>query len=153
MAFVRIDNRLVHGQIIETWLPFTLARRIVVVNDELAGDPLRQEIMSLAIPAGVEILFLPVAELAGYFNRAPLDIGEALILFSSCRDAQAAYEHGFDFANLNLGNLHYAPGKRQICPHVALSQEDESCLDFFRDKGVRLDYRCVPGDPSQPRST
>ncbi|MFP5257492.1 MAG: PTS sugar transporter subunit IIB [Acidobacteriota bacterium] len=152
MAFVRVDNRLVHGQIIETWLPFTLARRIVVVNDELAADPLRQEIMSLAIPGGVDIVFLAVAELAGYFSRAPLDFGEALILFASCRDAQAAYEHGFDFANLNLGNLHYAPGKRQVCPHVALSKEDESCLDFFRDKGVRLDYRCVPGDPAQPRS-
>jgi PTS system mannose-specific IIB component len=152
MAFVRIDNRLVHGQIIETWLPFTHASRIIVVNDELAADHLRQEIMSLAIPAGVGIVFLPVAALAGYFGRSPLELAEALILFSNCRDAQAAYEHGFDFPNLNLGNLHYAPGKRQVCPHVALSKEDESCLDFLRDKGVRLDYRCVPGDPSQPRA-
>ncbi|MHC1788910.1 PTS sugar transporter subunit IIB [Solidesulfovibrio sp.] len=152
MAFVRVDNRLVHGQIIETWLPFTHARMIVVVNDELAGDDLRQEIMSLAIPAGVGIVFLAVSELSGYFSRSPLDIGEALILFSNCRDAQVAYEHGFDFPNLNLGNLHYAPGKRQVCPHVALSKEDESCLDFFKDRGVRLDYRCVPGDQSQPRS-
>ncbi|QAZ67890.1 PTS sugar transporter subunit IIB [Solidesulfovibrio carbinolicus] len=151
MAFVRIDNRLVHGQIIETWLPFTHASRIVVVNDDLAADHLRQEIMSLAIPDGVAIVFLPVADLAGYFSHAPLDLPEALILFASCRDAQVAYEYGFDFANLNLGNLHYAPGKRQVCPHVALSKEDESCLDFFRDKGVRLDYRCVPGDPAQPR--
>ena len=151
MAFVRVDNRLVHGQIIETWLPFTHARAILVVNDALAADFLRQEIMSLAIPDGVAIMFLPVADLAGYFSHAPLDLPEALILFASCRDAQAAYEHGFDFANLNLGNLHYAPGKKQVCPHVALSKEDESCLDFFRDKGVRLDYRCVPGDPAQPR--
>jgi PTS system mannose-specific IIB component len=151
MAFVRIDNRLVHGQIIETWLPFTHASRIVVVNDDLAADHLRQEIMSLAIPDGVAIVFLPVAALAGYFSHSPLDLPEALILFASCRDAQAAYEYGFDFANLNLGNLHYAPGKKQVCPHVALSKEDESCLDFFRGKGVRLDYRCVPGDPAQPR--
>lgn len=151
MVFVRIDNRLVHGQIIETWLPFTHASRIVVVNDELAADRLRQDIMSLAIPDGVAIVFLPVADLPGYFSHAPLDLPEALILFASCRDAQAAYEYGFDFANLNLGNLHYAPGKKQVCPHVALSKEDESCLDFFRDKGVRLDYRCLPGDPAQPR--
>ena len=152
MAFVRVDNRLVHGQIIETWLPFTHARMIVVVNDELAADHLRQEIMSLAIPAGVEIVFLAVADLAAYFSRTPLDISDALILFSTCRDAQVAYEQGFDYLSLNLGNLHYAPGKRQVCPHVALSKEDESCLDFLRDKGVRLDYRCLPGDPAQPRS-
>jgi PTS system mannose-specific IIB component len=151
MAFVRVDNRLVHGQIIETWLPFTHARAILVVNDALAGDFLRQEIMSLAIPAGVRIEFLPVADLAPFLGRNPLEAEGALILFASCRDARVAYEKGFGFGNLNLGNLHYAPGKKQVCPHVALSKEDESCLDFFRDNGVRLDYRCVPSDPQQLR--
>jgi len=152
MAFVRIDNRLVHGQIIETWLPFTRARVIVVVNDDLAADFLRQEIMSLAIPTGVRIEFLPVAELLPFLARTPLETEDALILFSNCHDARVAYERGFDFPVLNLGNLHYAPGKKQICAHVALSREDECCLDFFRDKGVRLDYRCVPSDPAQLRS-
>jgi PTS system mannose-specific IIB component len=152
MAFVRVDNRLVHGQIIETWLPFTHARMILVVNDDLSGDALRQEIMSLAIPSGVRIEFLAVDALMAFLSRNPLAVEDALILFSNCRDAMAAYEQGFDFGNLNLGNLHYAPGKRQVCPHVALSLEDESCLDFFRDRGVRLDYRCVPSDPTQLRS-
>ena len=152
MAFVRVDNRLVHGQIIETWLPFTHARAILVANDALAADFLRQEIMSLAIPAGVRIEFLPVSELMPFLARNPLESDDALILFATCRDARAAYEGGFGFGNLNLGNLHYAPGKKQVCPHVALSKEDESCLDFFRDKGVRLDYRCVPGDPQQLRT-
>lgn len=152
MAFVRVDNRLVHGQIIETWLPFTRARSIVVVNDELASDFLRQEIMSLAIPAGVRIEFVSVTGLLPYISRLPLEADDALILFSNCHDARLAYENGFGFPVLNLGNLHYAPGKKQICPHVALSKEDESCLDFFRDKGVRLDYRCVPSDPTLLRS-
>ncbi len=152
MAFVRIDNRLVHGQIIESWLPFTRARVILVVNDDLAADFLRQEIMSLAIPDGVRIVFLAVEGLLLFISRNPLDAEDALILFSNCRDAQSAYEQGFGFGNLNLGNLHYAPGKKQICPHVALSKEDEYCLDFFRDRGVRLDYRCVPSDPPQLRS-
>lgn len=152
MAFVRVDNRLVHGQIIETWLPFTNAQAILVVNDALAADLLRQEIMSLAIPSGVRIEFLSVAALVPFLARNPLESGDALVLFASCRDARAAYELGFDFDDLNLGNLHYAPGKKQVCPHVALSQDDESCLDFFRDRGVHLDYRCVPSDPQQLRS-
>lgn len=152
MAFVRIDNRLVHGQIVESWLPFTGSLAILVVNDELFADPLRQEIMSLAIPAGVGIVFLPVEGLMAFMSRNPLDVEDALILFANCRDARSAYEMGFGFANLNLGNLHYAPGKRQVCPHVALSREDEACLDFFRDRGVRLDYRCVPGDSPALRS-
>lgn len=152
MHFVRIDNRLVHGQVIETWLPHTRAGMIVVVNDELSGNMLRQEIMSLAIPDGVEIVFLAVAAVPAFFSPAGHEDVDALILFSNCADARTAFEHGLAFTTLNLGNLHYAPGKKQICPHVAVSKEDESCLNFFVQHGVKIDYRCVPGDSELPRA-
>jgi len=152
MHFVRIDNRLVHGQVIETWLPHTRATMIVVVNDEIASNVLRQEIMSLAIPDGVEIVFLAVADVPRFFSRATLKELDALILFSTCEDARAAFESGYGFDSLNLGNLHYAPGKKQVCPHVALSKEDERCLHFFSTKGVKIDFRCVPGDSELPRA-
>ena len=48
MFWVRIDNRLIHGQVIETWIPFTNAKRLVVANDELAKDVLQQEIVVLS---------------------------------------------------------------------------------------------------------
>ncbi len=152
MHFVRIDNRLVHGQVIETWLPHIRATMIVVVNNELSGNVLRQEIMSLAIPDGVEIVFLAVADVPRFFSRATLKDLDVLILFSSCEDARAAFEGGYGFHSLNLGNLHYAPGKKQVCPHVALSKEDETCLRFFTQHGVKIDFRCVPGDSELPRA-
>jgi len=152
MHFVRIDNRLVHGQVIETWLPHTRAQMIVVVNDELAGNMLRQEIMSLAIPDGVEIVFLPVCKVTAFLSGSARQDMDALILFSSCADARTAFESGYGFTCVNLGNLHYAAGKKQICPHVALSKEDETCLQFFTQQGVKIDYRCVPGDSELPRA-
>lgn len=150
MFWVRIDNRLVHGQIIESWLPFTDARHIVVANDELAADELRQQIMSIAIPLGVEIGFVNVAAVKGHLSARKLMNRDVLVLFASCQDAKRAYESGLDFARLNLGNLHYGPGKRQVCQHIALSKEDEGCLSFLSDKGVNLDYRCIPSDPVEP---
>ncbi|MDQ7830577.1 MAG: PTS sugar transporter subunit IIB [Desulfovibrionaceae bacterium] len=152
MHFVRIDNRLVHGQVIETWLPHTHARMIAVVNDELSSNHLRQEIMSLAIPDGVEIVFLQVSQVTAFFSGFAYRDMDALILFSSCADAKAAFEGGYGFTSINLGNLHYAAGKKQICPHVALSKEDETCLQYFLQHGVKIDYRCIPGDSELPRA-
>ncbi len=151
MYWVRIDNRLVHGQIIEAWLPFTGAETLIVANDELAEDGLRQEIMSLAIPEDIALHFSHVMSAPGLIRSlAPGDASpNAMVLFATCMDARRAYEGGLRFANLNIGNLHYAPGKRQICAHVALSGEDESCLGFFSAEHIVLDYRCVPGDPVQ----
>ncbi len=149
MILARIDNRLIHGQIIETWLPYTGARTVIVANDELAGDVLQQEIMSLAIPQTVISLFCSIDDLAdviGDCSNSPI-----LILFSSCSDAKRAYEGGFGFESLNIGNIHYSPGKRQISPSVALSSDDENCLKLLSRKGVELDFRCVPNDPVQVR--
>lgn len=147
MFWVRIDNRLVHGQIIESWLPFTDARTIVVANDELAGDELRQQIMSIAIPLGVDISFVKVALIQEYLAGKKLLGKDVLVLFASCPDAMRAFESGLGFTRLNLGNLHYGPGKKQLCQHISLNKEDEACLSFLRKKGVGMDFRCIPSDP------
>jgi PTS system mannose-specific IIB component len=147
VLWVRIDNRLVHGQIIEAWLPFTDAKTIVVANDELAADELRQQIMSIAIPLGVEISFIAVPILQDFLSSKKFKGKNALVLFASCSDARRAFEAGMEFTRLNLGNLHYGPGKKQVCQHIALSKEDEKCLDFLTVRGVLLDYRCIPSDP------
>jgi len=147
MFFARVDSRLVHGQIIEAWLPFLDARALVVANDELAEDELRQQIMSIAIPLGVDIHFSRVNAAAALLYGKDLAHKDALALFSSCRDACRAFDAGLAFTRLNLGNLHYGPGKKQICQHIALGKEDEDCLEHLRGKGVVLDYRCIPNDP------
>jgi mannose/fructose/N-acetylgalactosamine-specific phosphotransferase system component IIB len=149
MYWVRIDNRLIHGQIIETWLPFTGVEELVVANDELATDALRQEIMAMAIPGNVRLSFTSIKGVALFVaeHSAGGQPPNALVLFATCPDARRAFESGLRFTELNIGNLHYGPGKKQIMAHVALSEEDESCLQDFARHGVHLDYRCVPNDP------
>ncbi|ABB38573.1 PTS system sorbose subfamily IIB component [Oleidesulfovibrio alaskensis G20] len=147
--WVRVDNRLVHGQIIETWLPYTGARHLLVVNDELAADDLQQQIVSLAVPGRVSITFVRIDELQDIIMRRGIALPDTLVLFANCGDARRSSENGFEFDTLNIGNLHYSPGKRQLCPHVAVSDDDEACLRFFKRKAVALDFRCVPNAPVQ----
>ena len=69
MFWARIDNRLIHGQIIETWIPYTGARQLVVANDEMAADILQQEITALAIPSGVVPHFIRIDLLREYLAK------------------------------------------------------------------------------------
>lgn len=150
MFWVRVDNRLIHGQIIESWLPYTKSRTIVVANDEVSADPLRQEIMGLAIPNNVEKIFVDVENAHEFMANAYADDEpDVLVLFANCGDARRAHESGLAFKALNLGNLHYGPGKEQVCAHVALDGDDCSCLHYFDGIGVELDFRCVPNEPVQ----
>ncbi len=148
MRWVRIDNRLIHGQIIETWLPYTGATTVLVANDDLASDIMQQQIMSLAIPGNIESHFVTVATVSKEMKS--LDMS-TIVLFHNCMDARKAFDTGFKFEVLNIGNIHYSPGKKQISPNVALTNEDESCLKYFNRNGVELDFRCVPNDSVQVR--
>lgn len=141
MVCFRIDNRLVHGQIIEAWLPYTGAHDLIVANDALAGDLLRQQIIALAIPQRVTVHFIPVAQLAQTLRHCDED---TFVLFADCGDAFAAFTAGVRMASLNIGNLHYSEGKQQLLPHVAVSAEEISQLRTMRDAAVLLDFRCVP---------
>ncbi len=146
MLWFRIDNRLVHGQIIEAWLPHIRAKTLLVANDELAADDLRQEIMSLAVPSGITFLCCPVSEATTLLERVRKDDPDqhVLVLFSDCADARSAHMSGLPFSLVNIGNLHYGPGKEQVCEHIALGAEDRSCLKYFSEHGVEIDFRCVP---------
>jgi len=145
--WVRVDNRLIHGQVVEAWVPYIGAHNILVGNDDLAQDELQQEIMSLAIPRAVESAFLTIDELPGDPRLSVAGRENTLLLFSTCLDVRRAVEKGLRLPVLNVGNLHYSTGKRQLSPSVSLGPEDEACLHFLLEQGVELDFRCVPNDP------
>ena len=146
MIWFRIDNRLIHGQVIETWLPYTRATHLVVCNEKLAVDQLQQQIMLLAVPSRIHVDFIAPANLRSFLDKRENKAEKTLVLLANCADARKIYDSGVHFTMLNIGNLHYSPGKRQVCAHVALSDEDATCLHSFADQAVVLDFRCVPND-------
>ncbi len=146
--WARVDNRLVHGQVIEAWIPYTGSKVLVVADDSLAGDKMRQTIMGLAIPRPIQTFFVPLTDAASTLARAGAD---TFLLFADCRSARKAFEHGACYSCLNIGNLHYSKGKEQVCDHVALGDEDYQNLRYLAAHGVELDFRCVPNRNVQVR--
>lgn len=146
MIWFRIDNRLVHGQVIEAWLPYTKASILVIANDEVAEQELQQQIMLMAVPSRIRAEFLHVADLPAFIMQQHKLKNNVLVLLASCQDAMRAFELGVPINCCNVGNLHYAKGKRQVCSHVALSAQDEECLRYFESKNIELDFRCIPAD-------
>ncbi len=141
MVWFRVDNRLVHGQVIEGWLPYTGARHLVVANDDLAGDALRQQIVELAIPYDVAAHFACVTALPEMLQTCG---DSTFVLFADCSDVYKAFQAGVQIPVLNVGNLHYASGKQQLLPHIAVSESELQILRQLRNENVEFDFRCVP---------
>lgn len=146
LALVRIDNRLVHGQVLEAWLPALDAHGILVADDEAAGNVLTRSAMSLAIPPKVTFEVLPLSAAAellkpgGKGPRSP----STLLLFREVRDAVSLHEAGVIFPALNLGNVHFATGRRQVAPSVFLDDRELAALEMLALQGTLVELRAVP---------
>jgi len=143
---IRVDNRLIHGQIIEGWLPFLDSTRIIVVNDEAATDLFRKMVLEMAVPYDIEVLVYTVDE----FSRTSIHDGEywknTIVLFGNIADVLTAYELDFRFDKLNIGNVHSEEGTVCFTPSIFLNECDVNNLMHLIDRGVDVEVRSVPND-------
>ena len=152
VALVRVDNRLVHGQVLEAWLPALDAHGILVADDEAAGNVLARSAMALAIPPGVnfEVLRVQVAaDLLRPGGKGP-QASRTLLLLRDVRDAVALHQAGVPMPQLNLGNVHFGTGRKQVSASVFLNAEELSALDKLADGGTQVEVRAVPSETPVP---
>jgi mannose/fructose/N-acetylgalactosamine-specific phosphotransferase system component IIB len=148
ITLVRVDNRLIHGQILEAWVPFTQASSIVVVDDEVAGDFFRETVIRMAVPREVEVIVSGVQEFARDYPYTTGQGKKTIILFSTIADACRAFSAGFKFDKLNLGNVHHdqSEGEKIRCSScVFLDNNDIQCVVNLMDTaGVRVELQRIP---------
>lgn len=143
MLFIRVDNRLVHGQIIAAWLPALRAQQLIVANDEVAQAAALQQIFRLTIPSAVSFEALSLEQLE---EHSVDDTRPTLLLLENVADALRLFDAGFQFSELNLGNLQHAPGTQRITNAVHLSADDQRQLAELAEAGVRVFVQTLPSE-------
>src|SRR4051794_14680395 len=98
ITFIRVDNRLVHGQVVEGWLPHLKVRRVVVLDREAARNPLTRASMGLAVPQSVTF---QIASDDAELTKLAQDGIPTLVLFRDVEGVFAAHSHGLKFQQLN----------------------------------------------------
>jgi PTS system mannose-specific IIB component len=144
ISFVRVDNRLIHGQVVEAWLPHLKVSRVVVADDEAAQSPLMRAAMSLALAGAVEVQIASLNEVD--FATLSKDTQPTLVLLRDVPAAAVARGRGLPVTHLNLGNVHFGSGRRQVSPSVYLSAEDVRALEQLGGAGAEVEARGVPSD-------
>lgn len=145
ISLVRVDNRLLHGQVLEAWMPKLGATTVVVADDEAALSPLARAAMTLCLPCEVPAR---VERLAAV-DFAALADSKAIVLLL-VRDVAGLLEatrRGLTPARaplLNLGNIHFAMGRRPVTPSVYLTAGELEALKELAAAGYTVEARAVP---------
>lgn len=138
----RVDSRLIHGQVIEAWLPYLKATRLVVADDLAAADPLSQSAMMLAVPPDVEVLLGRVDALD--FRALASDGVATLLLFRDIPGVLQARARGLPDGPLNLGNVHSGPGRTALSRSVFVSEDERTTLSALNSSGMAVVIQAVP---------
>ena len=137
IVLTRIDNRLVHGQVATQWCGAIGANLILVANDEVAGNSLRQGLMNMAAPAYAAMRYWTIQKTIDTIHKA----SAKQLIFIVCENPQDVVklvEGGVPIKKVNIGNMHMAEGKRQVAGSVAVDDADVAAFKRLQELGVEL---------------
>lgn len=148
MVLVRVDSRLLHGQVATAWTKSTQPNRIIVVSDAVSKDDLRKKLIEQAAPPGVKANVIPVEKMIEIAKDPRFGNTKALLLFENPQDVLRAVEGGVDIEEVNVGSMAHSVGKVVVSKVLSMGQADVDAFENLKAKGVKFDVRKVPNDSS-----
>jgi PTS system mannose-specific IIB component len=146
LRLVRVDDRLIHGQVVAIWLKALNAKRIVIVDDPTARDAFLSEIITLAAPHGVPVEVLDV-ESGTERVRALAEAQEPIfVLVRSPLVALHLREAGVAFPLLNVGGLGAGPGRKPLYRNISASPTEMDAMRRLEELGTSVELRIVEND-------
>lgn len=144
---VRIDGRLIHGQVANLWATSLGIERIMVVDDQVAENAIEKSGLKLATPPGVKLSVLPVARAAENILAGKYDSQKLFIVARKPDRFLQLVELGVPLEHVNVGNMSQTPETRSITRSINVVDEDVEVFHKLAEKGVKLTAQMVPNDP------
>ena len=147
IELVRLDDRLIHGQVVAGWVKALYSTSIVVVDDEVAGDPFQESLMRMAVPEGIDVQVFPVGKCNGLFGQLENSPKRAIVLFSQTIDLFRLFSRDkFPLSVLNIGGVGFGEGRVQLAESLFLSEAEIQMLADMANAGVEVELQPTPFD-------
>ncbi len=145
-VLVRIDDRLIHGQVMTGWLKVTGAKKIIIADDFVAKDKFSLQLFKMAAPNGISVEALTVEDAARALTEDNSGDEKVIVLCKTPREPKRLLESGVEFDKLNVGGVGSKPGRKPFYRNISLSEEELSILKEIAASGVKVEFRIVPDD-------
>ena len=140
-AFVRVDDRLIHGQVVTSWVKSLSTRRIWVVSDRARQEPIEIILLKSSVPPFLALDVLSVQEAVDACLES-----HTLILLERLQDAVTLCRAGMPIRDINVGGLRYQPGRVGLSKSVYVGPEDVVALHALQALCVDTEIRVLPSD-------
>ncbi len=144
---VRIDERLIHGQVAGIWAPSLHTQRIIVINDEAAADSLHKSSLRMAAPTSMRLSVLPVESAAKNIRSGKYGKQRLFLVFKNPTDVLRYLKAGGKLTHVNVGNMSYKEGSKDITKSIKVLEEEIDVFESIAAMDINVTAQLVPNDP------
>jgi mannose/fructose/N-acetylgalactosamine-specific phosphotransferase system component IIB len=148
IVLCRIDDRLIHGQVVIGWGRPLGINLIILVDDQVAASEWEQELYRMAVDPDIEVKFVKVADAASQLAEWQANGKRGLVLTGDLETMAALHAASPDIVHrINLGGIHHRPGRRERLPFVYLTDQELRALTALEEGGAVVTAQDVPTTP------
>jgi len=150
IALYRIDDRLIHGQVVVGWGKPLNVGFIVLVDDAVRASTWEQELYRMGVPAGIDVVFASTAEALACLPEWERDPRVGLLVAGDIDTLATLAGDSHRVPRINIGGLHHRPGRSPRLRYVYLSDAEAAQLKALAARGVEVTAQDVPTAPPVP---
>jgi mannose/fructose/N-acetylgalactosamine-specific phosphotransferase system component IIB len=140
----RIDDRLIHGQVVLGWAKYLGSDLVILCDDEVAQNDWEKELYLSCVPNDLEARIMNIRDASDFLNNGSPEKRKIIVLIKSPATLRQFIESGYIPERVNIGGMHYGENRKKILPYVFLSDEDISDLKVCHQKGISIYCQDVP---------
>lgn len=147
VIFARVDDRLIHGQIVQAWLPQLNVDEVIIPRTKRNSHSLNGGLLRLSLPYEYELVIMDAPDIAAYVSTSKRRI---FLLMDCLQDFTDLLTDGLKIRSVNIGGMHFKEGAKKLADNVFLDQTDKHLLKLIYDLGIGIETRAVPNASSIP---
>ncbi len=144
IVLTRIDDRLIHGQVMTAWVKKTKANQIIIVDDEVSKDEFMSEILKMSAPSGIEIVVLDKENAVSFLNDIPETKHRAIILVKSPLVIKYLMDEGVQFQHIIVGGMGAKENRTVLYKNISASEEERNIFKEIIHSGVKVTIHIIP---------
>ena len=148
-VLARIDQRLIHGLVVNQWAPALQVKRFMVVDDVLCNNDDIKASMRMAKPAGTGVSVISTETAITNFKAGKYDGQRVLVLVKEPETLIKLMEGGVEIPKVDLGIMFNEDGREAVTKFIALNDKERADLQTIKDKGVPVVIQYVPTDAEE----
>lgn len=144
IELIRVDDRLIHGQVLMGWTRAIDITHALVADDQAAADPMQGPLMRMAAPSGLTVTILSVEDAAEALQDGRYDRERMIVVVRGPDTLVRLHQAGLEMEKVNAGNVRSGEGRTRLTKEVHASAEELEHWRYLDEAGVHLEAQWLP---------